>query len=207
MREVATSSEAEMVAALLRGELASSRFGSLIHDLLRRDGRSLSVIQHANLHDPEDNRFRLHLLDAYRGFGARTGLFDGFPRDVRWARAFLSPEELAQVRHINDQYWVELSGGHPATGSRRNEDCRRPRGLWGEQRASLGDRCSLGPGRTDSAADPRWQWSGGRPDRSRGKPTAHRLLLATGSHPIRTRGHRRNLSSDVAVDGVLGSAF
>ncbi len=111
MRECAPITEAEMIAVFLKGELASSRFGPQIEALLRRDGRSRDVISAPDLHDEEENHYRRAVLDAYRGFDARTGLFDGFPRDVRWVRALLTPAELGQVRYINYAYWNELSGG------------------------------------------------------------------------------------------------
>jgi hypothetical protein len=38
-------------------------------------------------------------------------LFDGFPSDVRWTWMAISSAELAQVRYVNYDYWVELSGG------------------------------------------------------------------------------------------------
>ena len=38
-------------------------------------------------------------------------MFEGFPHDVCWFRAVISNAELAQVRYIDYDYWVELSGG------------------------------------------------------------------------------------------------
>jgi hypothetical protein len=111
MREFVSISEEEMIAAFLQGEINSSRFGSQIEDVLHQDGRALEIIRHPDLNDAADNRYRRYVLDAYRGYDARTGLFAGFPRDVRWMRLRLTPEELRQVRYINYSYWNELSGG------------------------------------------------------------------------------------------------
>ena len=111
MRECGPITEAEMIAVFLKGELASPRFGTQIEVLLRRDGRNFDVIRTPDLHDENENLYRRAVLDAYRGFDARTGLFDGFPHDVRWVRARLTPAELGQVRYINYTYWNELSGG------------------------------------------------------------------------------------------------
>jgi hypothetical protein len=121
MRELGSLGEEEMVAAFLQSELASSRFGSQIAALLQQDGRTTDIIQHPNVDDAEQNRYRRYVLDAYRGFDARTGLFDGFPRDVRWKRVLLTPEELRQVRYINYTYWIELSCGtrRPADAAAR----------------------------------------------------------------------------------------
>ncbi len=47
----------------------------------------------------------------HRGYGTRTELFDGFPYDVRWQWMAIAAAELARVRYIDYDYWVELSGG------------------------------------------------------------------------------------------------
>jgi hypothetical protein len=47
----------------------------------------------------------------HRGYGTRTDYFDGFPDDARWQWMAISPAELARVRYIDYDYWVELSGG------------------------------------------------------------------------------------------------
>ena len=47
----------------------------------------------------------------HRGYGTCTELFDGFPDDVCWQWIAITPAELAQVRFIDYDYWVELSGG------------------------------------------------------------------------------------------------
>src|SRR5262249_57377138 len=62
------------------------------------------------LGDDAENRSRLRLLTRHRGYGSRTELFDGFPDDVRWQWMAITPAELATVRFINYDYWVELSG-------------------------------------------------------------------------------------------------
>ena len=46
-----------------------------------------------------------------RSARARAGLFDGFPEDVSWQWMAITPAELATVRYIDYDYWVELSGG------------------------------------------------------------------------------------------------
>jgi len=50
-------------------------------------------------------------LTQHRGYGTRTELFDGFPDDVCWQWMAITPAELARVRFIDYDYWVELSGG------------------------------------------------------------------------------------------------
>ena len=46
-----------------------------------------------------------------RGWGRDVGLFDGFPENVRWSRAALSPDEVASILYIDWDWWLELSGG------------------------------------------------------------------------------------------------
>jgi hypothetical protein len=38
-------------------------------------------------------------------------MFEGFPKNVAWARFAISSLELMQVRYIDYSYWNELSGG------------------------------------------------------------------------------------------------
>jgi hypothetical protein len=111
MRELGFIGEEGMIAAFLQGELNSPRFGSQIAHLLRQDGRTLDIVQHPNLDDADENRYRRSVLDAYRAYDARTGLFNGFPHDVQWMRARLTSEDLHQVRYIDYSYWNALSGG------------------------------------------------------------------------------------------------
>jgi len=84
MRWLRPGSEAEMVALFLRTELPAARFRDTLRALLARHGLPESV---------------------------STGLFEGFPDDVSWQWMALTPAELATVRYIDYDYWVELSGG------------------------------------------------------------------------------------------------
>src|SRR5215472_12434997 len=111
MRWLRASSEAEMVALFLRTELPAARFRDTLRALLERDGLPELVITYSNLDDDAENQARLRLLTQHREYGTRTGLFDGFPDDVCWQWMAITPTELATVRYIDYDYWVELSGG------------------------------------------------------------------------------------------------
>jgi hypothetical protein len=100
-----------MVALFLRTELPSPRFRDKLQALLERDGLPERVITDPHLDDDAENQARLRLLTQHREYGTRTGLFDGFPDDVRWQWMAITPAELASVRYIDYDYWVELSGG------------------------------------------------------------------------------------------------
>src|SRR5215471_7377026 len=111
MRRVRSSSEAEMVALFLRTELPAARSRDALRAHLERDGLPERVITAPDLDDDAGNQARLRLLTQHRGYGTRTELFDGFPDDVRWQWMAITPAELAGVRFIDYDYWVELSGG------------------------------------------------------------------------------------------------
>ena len=111
MRRLRPSSEAEMVALFLRTELPAARFRDKLRALLEREGLPERVITDPDLDDDPENQARLRLLTWHREYGTRAGLFDGFPDDVRWEWMAITPAELATVRYVDYDYWVELSGG------------------------------------------------------------------------------------------------
>jgi hypothetical protein len=121
MRVVAPSSEDEMVATFLRAEVDSNRFGPELAEALRLEGRETRIITSADLADVEENELRRRLLDETRGYSRRRWLFQGFPDGVCWQRVALTRDELAAVRYIDYDFWVELSGGTrlPADAARR----------------------------------------------------------------------------------------
>lgn len=111
MRWLRPSSEAEMVALFLRTELPSARFGDELRALLERAGLPERVVTEPDLGDDAENRVRLRLLTEQRGYGTRTEVFEDFPNDVLWEWMAVTAAELARVRYIDDDYWLELSGG------------------------------------------------------------------------------------------------
>ena len=116
MNELQPIGEDEMIAAFLKMEWDSARFGPVLRELLARDGREVGIVTTPDLASADDNRYRRSLL-AWRGYGQNTELFVGFPADIQWFRTTLSPGELLATRYINDDYWVNLSAG-----SRRPQD-------------------------------------------------------------------------------------
>jgi len=100
-----------MVALFLRTELPAARFRDKLQALLEREGLPERVITDPDLDDDAENQARLRLLTQHREYGTRAGLFDGFPDDVRWEWMAITPAELATVRYVDYDYWVELSGG------------------------------------------------------------------------------------------------
>ncbi|WP_371503153.1 hypothetical protein OG871_38220 [Kitasatospora sp. NBC_00374] len=115
------SSEDEMVACFLRGELSSRRFGQNLRSHLAAAGQTEQLLTHPDLSDTGANFARRALLAATRGYGENCDLFENFPTQVTWTRALLSADEAARVRYLNYSYWVELSGGsrRPADAASR----------------------------------------------------------------------------------------
>jgi hypothetical protein len=105
------SSEDEMVACFLGGELSSRRFGPNLRSLLAEAGHPERLLTHPDLSDPAANSARRALLAAARGYGEDRDLFENFPPHVTWTRALLTAEEAARVRYLDYSYWTELSGG------------------------------------------------------------------------------------------------
>lgn len=127
MRILGESSENEMIACFLRGELTSERFGPGLQAALNAIGGSERLVSEPNLSDETENRLRRDLLAATRGYGQNRDVFDeDFPRpsSVRWVRAELDRHELARVRYIDDSYWNALSDGSrlPADAAQRIRD-------------------------------------------------------------------------------------
>jgi hypothetical protein len=111
MRRLRPSSEAEMVALFLRTELPAARFRDKLLALMDQAGLPERLVTAPNLDDPAENRAREQLLTQHREYGTRAGLFEGLPYDVCWEWMAITPAELATVRYIDYDYWVELSGG------------------------------------------------------------------------------------------------
>ncbi|MEV6006048.1 hypothetical protein AB0M29_04510 [Streptomyces sp. NPDC051976] len=127
MRILGESSEDEMVACFLRGELSSRRFGGNLRSRLVAAGHTERLLTHPDLGDAAANLARRALLAATRGYGEDRDLFAGFPGDVAWTRALLSRDEAARVRYVEYSYWVALSGGsrRPSDAARRIEAGQR----------------------------------------------------------------------------------
>jgi hypothetical protein len=111
MRHLEAITEHEVVAHFLKTEINSVRFEPDILKLLQRDGLDRRIIDAPDIRDPVENAYRARLLGDIRGYKRHEDVFTFVPDDVAWHRYALSREELARVRYINDDYWVELSGG------------------------------------------------------------------------------------------------
>ena len=112
MREVTRLTEDDMIAAFVRAELHSERFGGALQAAMRRHGVPHRVVEQPNTANAAQNAQRLALLRDYRRYGLDRSLFSGFPyEDVVWSRVALTRDEVLDIHYIDDEYWVELSGG------------------------------------------------------------------------------------------------
>ena len=79
VRQVEPLAEADMVAAFLRAELHSERFGEKVRAAMRRLAVPSEAIEHPDVSDAHQNTQRLAILRHYRRYGQTNSLFDGFP--------------------------------------------------------------------------------------------------------------------------------
>ena len=111
MRIVRDASEAEVLAAFLRGELDSPRWGTRLVELLAEDGVDESILRRPRLDDADECAYREALLDRHRAWLRREGLFEGFPEQVEWSRVALVPDEVLAIRYINWDWWLRITDG------------------------------------------------------------------------------------------------
>jgi hypothetical protein len=111
MRVIEKITEAKMVATFLRAEITSLRFSPKILNILERDGVDRKVIDKPDINNAAENRYRAALLGQFRGYNRNEELFDSFPNDVSWFRAWLNHHDLSLLQYMNYSYWIELSGG------------------------------------------------------------------------------------------------
>jgi hypothetical protein len=131
MRVIGPATEDDMVLSFLRAEVESSRFSGDLLAALASLGLDRTLVDRADPRDVEANLSRRRVLEQYRGprRGPGAGIFGGFPDDISWSWAMLTPEELGEVRYIHWDYWLEVSGG-----TRRPADAiARMRGEWDAQ--------------------------------------------------------------------------
>lgn len=110
MRLVAPASEDDMVAAFLRAEVGSPRFGPEVLAALAHEGLDRSLLQQPDTSDLAANAARRRVLAAYRGYPDRA-VFTGLPADTVWQWVTLTRQELLAVRYIDWGYWLKVTAG------------------------------------------------------------------------------------------------
>jgi hypothetical protein len=98
------TTEDEMIAVFLKGEIVSERFGHLIRAQLELDHKERSIIEMPDIAKATDNAYRRQLLATYRAY-----VFDELPAHTAWYRAVVTRDELGTIRYIDYSYWNEIS--------------------------------------------------------------------------------------------------
>lgn len=111
MEYIRDSSENEMVAIFLQAEMDSKRFGKFILKALEKLNIDKSIILDPQLNSRTENTQRNSILDEYRDYASRRGLFEDFPQDIQWKWVYLDRNDLCKVKYINYDYRVSISGG------------------------------------------------------------------------------------------------
>ena len=107
------ATEDEMIAAFVRAELESPRFGAALRTTLAELGMSVEVVSAA----PSiagANEARRQLLAAYRGWGQYESVFGGMPDDVVWSWADLDESVLRERVFTIKWYFEEAFGTRSA---------------------------------------------------------------------------------------------
>lgn len=107
MKIVSYVQEDEVIAEFLFAEINSDRFKERILNAL--GDQDLNLLIKPNLNDEAENQLRRDILGQTRGFGRNTDLFENFPTEVKWYKAFFDRQDLNEVMYINYSYWNELS--------------------------------------------------------------------------------------------------
>ena len=109
MRTIRDASEDEVVAAFLQAEIDSERHAQ---DPERAAcGRSAQIDRRlTGFRRPRGERVPPIHPGTRAGQGRGERMFQGFPGRVVWALAALAPRELADVRYIAWDWWLERSG-------------------------------------------------------------------------------------------------
>jgi hypothetical protein len=111
LKYLKVGSEEEMVAIFLKAELDSPRFSKLIKKNSKKFNVPLSVIEHPDLRDSNQNQQRSKILTSYRGWGTRTKMFENFPSKLRWEWWELNKSDVLNLCYVDYSYWNELSRG------------------------------------------------------------------------------------------------
>ncbi len=108
METLGSITENEMVMEFVRAEVDSLTFGP--YYVFPAGWDRLSLLDNGDPNDAEQNRIRMDMLEAVRGYRGRRILFRGFPFDVTWSRCTVDVGELQAFRYANYDALLALSG-------------------------------------------------------------------------------------------------
>jgi hypothetical protein len=111
MKIIREITDDEMISVFLKAEINSDRFGPTVLSFLQKYNLNRGIVDNPNIENREDNEQRRKLLGEFRGYRNNLYIFQDFPSDIKWFRAFLTKDELSKVLYINWDYWVEETKG------------------------------------------------------------------------------------------------
>lgn len=123
---------AHVLAAWLKAEYTSSRFGPRLRRRMKLRGIAKHVIANPKLGNAHQNRLRADAME-HRGYKSKTRLFTDFPTGVRWYVTRITPQELLKhVIYINDQSWTVVAGRsrQPLKAVTKVKRSRSPSFMW-----------------------------------------------------------------------------
>lgn len=111
MKILGKSSENEMIALFLKGELTSKRFSKELLKIISDFNVNLNTISIYDLNNKTDNDLRKLVLRLYRGYGDNKEIFTNFPTEIDWYWCRLEREDIQKIKYIDYDYWTELTNG------------------------------------------------------------------------------------------------
>jgi hypothetical protein len=111
MEIIRKSSEDEMIALFLHGEIKSKRFSKKLINIIKKLKLDLNIISNYDLNNETDNDSRRLILKLFRGYGNNKDLFNNFPTNINWYWTKLNKSDILKIKYIDYDYWVELTNG------------------------------------------------------------------------------------------------
>jgi hypothetical protein len=110
MKILSKSSENEMIALFLNGELKSARWADKIEKIIEKENINKNIIENPNLNNNDENNLRKLVLRIFRGYNNKE-LFENFPKKIDWNWVLLDKNDILKIKYITYDYWEELSNG------------------------------------------------------------------------------------------------
>lgn len=101
--------ESDVVLAFLRAEKDRWHNNEWVQSLLASVGVTNQQLVDADLQNDYYNVLRGVVLDAFRGYLRKQGVFMRFPKEVCWRRVDLGPSDLHRLRFVKSVEWMPLS--------------------------------------------------------------------------------------------------
>ncbi len=100
-----------MVAAFLKAEVFSSRFGEEVRKAMQLFGAGEDNVVRPDITNEQQNALRAQVLGEYRGYRQNREMFEGVPDSLTWYEAEITREEVGNLRYVDYSYWNELTDG------------------------------------------------------------------------------------------------